>query len=191
MNNLNTKMNNLNINKSNKSTNIEGYDIKHMDTRIITIKEYEPDKTHDITIYKFVDLVNYIISSKNVLDICNNLNCHNFDMREKATEFCLIYKNIFHGKNMSASSRDFLQIINCDVKPIINTKTYKSVSYIKWKIYESNKKKNISKEKENDLAEWIGALAGILLYFDELDEINFNNTTYYRDICKPFTIYDV
>jgi hypothetical protein len=52
------------------------------------------------------------------------------------------------------------------------------------KIYEFKEKKQF----DNASAEWIGILSGIFLYFDEIDEQNYNQTLFLRDAYKPFTI---
>ena len=171
---------------------MENININHIDKRIITINEYNPDRKHDISIYKFADLLNSIATSENALDICKSMNCNDIDIHQKALEYGLTYKNIFNGDNKSLNAKRVLDIIKCDVKPKINVKTYKSISYIKWKIIELYKKSKIThKDKDNksdELPEWIGVLAGLILYFKEIDELNFNTTTYFKDICKPLTV---
>jgi len=158
--------------------------VKNIDKRIITINEYNPDIKYDISIYKFVDLLNSISTSKNALDICISLGCNDIEIQQKALDYGLTYKNIFNGENTSINAKKVLDIIKCDVKPNICIKTYKSISYIKWKLFEINKKKS----KEDNISEWIGVLAGLILYFDELDEMNFNTTVYSKDICIPLTV---
>ena len=166
-----------------------------MDTRIVTINEYNPNKTYDISIYKFVDILNTIEASKNAIDICNNLHCNNTDIKQKALDYGLTYKNIFNGDNNSFNARKVLEIIKCEIKPKINIKTFKTICYVKWKIYEiSNKYKQINNHYYNDndnISEWIGVLAGLILYFDELDEINYNTSRYVKDVCKPLTVNDI
>jgi len=160
------------------------------DKRQITIYEYNPDKKYDISIYIFIDILNSIDMSKNALDICNSINCNNIEIRQKSLDFGLTYKNIFNGENSSYNARKVLEIIKCDTKPKINIKTFKSVCYVKWKIYEINekyKKRNNNKDEDN-ISEWIGLLAGLVLYFDELDEMNYNTTKYSKDICNPLTV---
>ena len=172
------------ITKNTKRKTIENTNINIIDKRIITINEHNPEKQYDFSIYKYSDLLNSITTSKNALDICNSIECNNIDVQQKSLEYGLTYKNVFNGDNTSISAKDALKIINCDVKPIVNIKTYKSISYIKWKIIENYKAKKIN----NDIAEWIGLLAGLVLYFDELDELNLNTTTYSKDICMPLNV---
>ena len=163
---------------------IESNNINIIDKRIITINEYNPVKKYDISIYKFADLLNSFVTSKNALDICNSLGCDNIDIQQKSLDYGLTYKNVFNGDNNSVSARKVLDIIKCDIKPKINVKTFKSISYIKWKIIEFNKKI----PKSDEISEWIGLLAGLVLYFDELDELNYNTTSYAKDICIPLTV---
>jgi len=167
----------------------------NVDTRQVTINEYNPNKQYNISIYKFIDILNSIETSKNALDICNSICCNIINIRQKALDFGLTYKNIFNGDNNSYNARKVLEIINCSVNPTINIKTYKSLCYVKWKIYEINEKNikliNNDEDDKNNISEWIGVLAGLILYFDELDETNFNTTKYSKDICKPLTVKDI
>ena len=163
---------------------LECIDVNSTDKRVITIHEYNPDKTYEISIYKFADLLNSFVTSKNALDICNSIGCNSIEIQQKSLDYGLTYKNVFNGDNKSSSAKKVLDIIKCDIKPKIILKTYKSISYIKWKIIEFNKKT----PKTDEIAEWIGLLAGLVLYFDELDELNYNTTTYAKDICKPLTV---
>ena len=173
-----------NITKNIKRKSIESSNINNIDKRIITINEQSPEKKNDFTVYKYSDLLNSITTSKNALDICNSIDCNNIDLQQKSLEYGLTYKNVFNGDNTSISAKKVLDIIKCDIKPKVNIKTYKSIGYIKWKIIELYKAKKINDE----IAEWIGLLAGLVLYFDELDELNFNTTTYSKDICMPLTV---
>jgi hypothetical protein len=170
------------------------------DTRQLTIYENNPDKNYDISIYVFIDILNSIETSKNALDICNTIGCNDIEIRQKALEYGLTYKNIFNGDNTSYNARKVLETIECDTNPKINTKTFKSICFVKWKIYEKNEtqKKNRIKnrtknsdENEDNISEWIGLLSGLVLYFDELDETNYNTTRYSKDICKPLTVKDI
>ncbi len=163
---------------------LESIDINNIDKRVITINEYNPDRKYEISIYKFADLLNSFVTSKNALDICNSIGCNSIEMQQKSLDYGLTYKNVFNGDNTSVSAKKVLDIIKCDIKPKLIVKTYKSISYIKWKIIEFNKKI----PKPDEIAEWIGLLAGLVLYFDELDELNYNTTTYAKDICKPLTV---
>ena len=54
------------------------------------------------------------------------------------------------------------------------------------KLYEFKQKKQF----DNVTSEWIGILSGIMLYFDEIDEQNYNQTLFLMDVCKPFTIHN-
>jgi len=166
------------------------------DNRQVTIYEYNPDKSYEISIYIFIDILNSIEISKNALCICNSIGCDDINIRQNALDFGLTYKNIFNGDNTTNNAKKILEIINCDVKPKINIKTYKSVCYVKWKIYEINEKNKIKNKNRNNttvdnLSEWIGVLAGFVLYFDEIDVANHNTTRYSVDICKPLTIKEI
>jgi hypothetical protein len=192
---------------SNEYSSIANIDTKQKiyeyssDKRQVTVYEYNPDKKIDISVYIFLDILNSIAISKNALDICNSIECHDLEIRQKALNFGLTYKNIFNGDNKSYNARKVLDIINCDVNPKINIKTFTSICFIKWKIYEINEKnkkkyknnrnnKNI-KDDDDNISEWVGVLSGLVLYFDELDESNYNTTIYSKDICKAMTSKDI
>ena len=189
------------ISRDSKNYSITNVDTKQKiyeynpDKRQITIYEYNPDKNYDISIYVFLDILNSIEISKNALDICNSIKYDDIEIRQKALDFGLTYKNIFNGDNKSHNAKKVLNIIGCDVKPIINVKTFKSVCFVKCKIFEIkeiNKKNKNKKSSDNDnISEWIGVLAGLVLYFDEIDEINYNTTKYSKDICKALTVNDI
>ena len=83
---------------------IENYDIDDYKTdgqlwrndSIIEITvEYNPDKKYDISIYKFADLLNSFVTSKNALDICNSIGCYNIEVHQKSLDYGLTYKNVF------------------------------------------------------------------------------------------------
>jgi len=134
-----------------------------------------------------LSMINSIKTSKNALDICNSISCMDPKIRSLALQYGLTYKNVFNGNDDSQTSKPVLSIINCKQKPIFNNKIFKTISIIKCKIYEFKIHNNL-----NQLCgEWIGVLAGLSLYFDELDENAFNKTQYYQDICRNITSDDL
>ena len=141
-------------------------------------------KSHTIGINEFISILNSIPSSKNALDICNAIGITDIYCKNFALQYSITYKEIFKGKNINENSLKLLKNIDFDDKIIINNKIYKNIMYIKTKIYEFKQ----TQQFDNISAEWIGILAGIMLYFDEIDEQNYNQTLFLRDVCKPFTI---
>jgi len=144
-----------------------------------------------------IDIINSIDTSKNALDICNSIKCNNIEIRQKALEYGFTYKNIFNGYDNSNDAKKFLDIVSCKSKPKINS-IKKTINFIKWQIYEINQKNiknkaydiNINK-LDNNISEWIGSLSGLVLYFDEIDFMNFNNTNYASDVCKALNANDI
>ena len=142
------------------------------------------DKNHIISINEFIGILNSIPSSKNVIDICESIGLTDIYCKNYALQYSITYKEMFKGKNINDNSLNLLKSIGFDDKIIINNKIYKNIMYIKMKLYEFKQKKLF----DNVTAEWIGILSGIMLYFDEIDEQNYNQTLFLRDVCKPFTI---
>ena len=160
--------------------------------KTITIYEYNPDRQYEISINKFLEILNNIPTSSNAVDICKYINHNLYDtdipkFETISTRYSETYKNIFNGNKNSESEQRILHIINCDVKPKINKKTFDSVKYIKMKIHEFMNKKQF----DNLTAEWIGVLAGLVMYFKNIDEFNFNKTNFANEINKTFTIKDL
>ena len=160
--------------------------------KTITIYEYNPDRQYEISINKFLEILNNIPTSSNAVDICKYINHNLYDtdipkFETISTRYSETYKNIFNGNKNSESEQRILHIINCDVKPKINKKTFDSVKYIKMKIHEFMNKKQF----DNLTAEWIGVLAGLVMYFKNVDEFNFNKTNFANEINKIFTIKDL
>ena len=160
--------------------------------KTITIYEYNPDRQYEISINKFLEILNNIPTSSNAVDICKYINHNLYDtdipkFETISTRYSETYKNIFNGNKNSESEQRILHIINCDVKPKINKKTFDSVKYIKMKIHEFMNKKQF----DNLTAEWIGVLAGLVMYFKNVDEFNFNKTNFANEINKTFTIKDL
>jgi len=123
--------------------------------------------------YEYLKKINSIPSSKDASIICNSIGCTDTTIISYASVYSIIYKDIFNGIDTSSIARQLLNNIKCDVKPQNNIKTYKN-NAIKFDI---------------KFAEYVGTLAGLIYYFDELDENNTKihnmNTNNVRDICKP------
>ena len=171
------------MSRTNKTVNIIKYELNgnDKDGNQIFIKN---NKT--VSINEFIDILNSIPSSKNAIDICNSIGVKDIYFRNFALQYSITYKEIFKGKNINENSLKLLKTIGFDDKIIINNKIYKNIMYIKSKIYEFKQ----TQQFDNISAEWIGILSGIILYFDEIDEQNYNQTSFLRDVCKPFTIHN-
>jgi hypothetical protein len=108
-------------------------------------------------------------------------------IRSYALQYGLTYKNIFSGNDKSEEGKNILKLIECTANPSFNTKIFKTINIIKWKLYDFKKYNNCNQL----FGEWIGVLAGLILYFDELDENAFNKTQYSKEICRNITIDDL
>ena len=120
------------------------------------------------------------------MDICRSLNIYDIELTSNALVYSLTHKTVFSGDNSSTCAKDILRMLNCSVKPVYNETMFSVFSYIKWKIYENTQKPQV----DNEIAEWIGILSGLMLYFDNIDENNFNQTHFLEDACAPFIVQD-
>jgi len=162
---------------------------EHKDNRTVSIfnYNYKPAKSYDISIYDFVNILNKIASSKNAIDICRSINLKDPILRSHSLVYTLTYKCVFKGESSSYSAKEALNMLKCNAKPVFNEKTILLITTIKWKIFEQTQKQNF----DNETAEWIGILAGLMLYFDELDENNYNQTAFLQDACTSLITEDL
>ena len=176
-------------NSNDKHTNDKHTNDKNAST--IKVYEYNPTfKSYDISVNEYTYLLNGITitpMSKNALEICNILGCTDIELRCLASQYTICYKYIFNGENINENSKTILKNIECGIKPRINKEIYKSIILLKWKLYEYKKNKSFNKIS----SEWIGVLAGLIYYFDEIDEFNNKSTNYATEICRDLTINDV
>ena len=174
-------INNNDDNNDNSKNNINP-------NRTVTIHEYYPTNNYTITMNEFIKTLNNIKTSKNAIDICRSIGLSNPLLRSYALQYGLTYKYVFKGINLSSVSTNILTAIKLTPNPIYDSHKIKNaIAYIKWKIYEIQR----INQYNNVVAEWIGMLAGLILYFDEVDEENNKTTFYIVDACKDFTNYDL
>jgi hypothetical protein len=164
----------------------------------ITITKYEIDKIVEneitfktkpqtITYQEFVNILNSIDSSTNSIDVANCVGCSNPVFRSYTTQYSLMYWNIFRGNITNNKTLETLKYIKSDVMPKNISSIRKSIMIIKMKIYEFKQKM----QYDEDSAEWIGMLSGLLLYLDEVDNINFGQTQLLKGVSKEFTVRDI
>ena len=191
---------NTNENVNNKLSNYVLKDKNNEDILIIfkqnsvILNLNEPKKQNEeISMANFIENINFIKSSKNIVDISKNINLENISLISYAGIHSNKYKNALKGLNKEFMYIYMIKKINCEINPIVNNKLRQSIAIIKWKIYnfmiqrenlQINKNKYI--EFDTLVSHYIALLCGIYLYFDEKDEIN--NTSLLNDILKPFTV---
>lgn len=191
---------NTNENVNNKLSNYVLKDKNNEDILIIfkqnsvILNLNEPKKQNEeISMANFIENINFIKSSKNIVDISKNINLENISLISYAGIHSNKYKNALKGLNKEFMYIYMIKKINCEINPIVNNKLRQSIAIIKWKIYnfmiqrenlQINKNKYI--EFDTLVSHCIALLCGIYLYFDEKDEIN--NTSLLNDILKPFTV---
>lgn len=168
---------------NNRTVSISKYEFKKVDNHGNKIYD---KKLQILNISDFIDILNSIPSSKNALEICNSLNINDICIKNYALQYSITYKEIFKNnkKYIDDNIIKLLGIIGFDNQISINNNIFKNIIYIKTKIYEFKQKCDFNYES----SEWIGMLAGIILYFDEIDERNHNCTSFLQDVKKPFTV---
>ena len=138
-------------------------------------------------ICEFVTMLNNIKTSKNIIDICNSIDLTNPVLKSHASQYGLTYKSIFNGSDVSSNGINLLSIIKCNRQPVININIFKTIAYIKTYILYSK----LNNKYNNQTSEWVGVLAGLILYFDELDMKNRKKTNNVSKICKELTSNDI
>jgi hypothetical protein len=150
----------------------------------------------EIPMTDFVNKINTIASSTNVVDISKSINLISPYLMSYSAIEANKYKSILRGDNLDFIYKYMINKINCNINPMINNKMRQSIAIVKWKIYtfmtlkEEEETKTKSKNVEFDIsvAYWIAMLSGIYLYFDEKDELNFKQSSLLSEISKPFNV---
>ena len=143
----------------------------------------------------FVDKINTIASSKNVVDISKSINLENPSLVSYAAIEATKYKSVIRGDKKEFIYKFMINKINCDINPSLNNKLRQSIAITKWKIYNFMLRRQEDQSQKNDYVEfdisvsyWVAILAGIYLYFDEKDEMNLHNSNLLNEVCKPFNV---
>jgi len=143
----------------------------------------------------FVDKINSVASSKNVVDICKSIKLENPSLVSYAAIEATKYKSLIRGDKKDFIYKFMINKINCYINPIINNKLRQSIAITKWKLYnfmlrrqEDQSKKNEYVEFDISVAYWVAILAGIYLYFDEKDEMNLKQSNLLGEVYKPFNV---
>ena len=158
-----------------------------VDTRQISITDPKNNRTFSISIYDYIEFVNGIKASNNALDICNNLGITKPDQRSLALQYSITYKKIFKGIDITEDIKLILKTINCDVKPVINSKTITSICYITWKLNDYKNKQIFNIHT----VEWVGMLAGLVMYFNEVDELTSNTNKNSIESTRDYVVNDI
>jgi hypothetical protein len=150
----------------------------------------------EIPMTDFVNKINTIASSTNVVDISKSINLISPYLMSYSAIEANKYKSILRGDNLDFIYKYMINKINCNINPMINNKMRQSIAIVKWKIYtfmtlkEEEEKKTKIKNTEFDISVsyWIAMLSGIYLYFNEKDELNFKQSSLLSEISKPFNV---
>lgn len=143
----------------------------------------------------FIDKINSIASSKNVVDITKSIKLENPSLVSYAAIEATKYKSVLRGDKKEFIYKFMINKINCDINPSLNNKLRQSIAITKWKLYNFMKTREEDQRKKNDYVEfdlsvayWVAILAGIYLYFDEKDEMNLKQSNLLGEVYKPLTV---
>ena len=143
----------------------------------------------------FVDKINSIASSKNVVDISKSIKLENPSLISYAAIEANKYKSLLRGDKKDFIYKFMINKINCDINPSLNNKLRQSIAITKWKLYNFMLRRQEDQSKKKDYVEfdisvayWIAILAGIYLYFDEKDEMNLKQSNLLGEVYKPLTV---
>lgn len=149
----------------------------------------------EYTMAEFVNKINSIASSKNVVDISKSINLENPSLVSYAAIEATKYKSLLRGDKKEFIYKFMINKINCDINPSLNNKLRQSIAITKWKLYNFMKTRQEDQTKKKEYVEfdisvayWVAILGGIYLYFDEKDEMNLKQSNLYGEVCKPFTV---
>ena len=188
------------INKLNQSKQYDLKDKNNEDILVIfknnSIINNNSEFYEELSMLDFVNKINTIASSTNVVEISKSINLINPSLISYAAIDANKYKSILRGDKLDFIYKYMINKINCDINPIINNKLRQTIAIVKWRIYtfmlikEEKERQTKIKNTEFDIsvAYWIAMLAGIYLYFDEKDELNFKQSSLLSEISKPFNV---
>ena len=181
-----------------KDKNNEDILVIFKDTSIINNDSDNKNKKSVGIEYKiadFVDKINTIASSKNVVEISKSMKLENPSLVSYAAIEATKYKSVIRGDKKDFIYKFMINKINCDINPIINNKLRQSIAITKWKLYNFMLRRQEDQSKKKDYVEfdisvayWVAILAGIYLYFDEKDEMNLKQSNLLGEVYKPFNI---
>ena len=140
----------------------------------------------NITIETYVEGINSFTLSMDALEICNQLGVKSQIHWTIAVQSALKFLDVLRGVSINKKERDLLIYYDIGLSPIYSSNLRKSIAYIKWVLAASSKMNNINDE----FATYVGLLAGVCLYFNEIDVINAStgkNIKNYRNLREQYT----
>ena len=124
----------------------------------------------EYTMAEFVNKINSIASSKNVVDISKSIKLENPSLVSYAAIEATKYKSLLRGDKKEFIYKFMINKINCDINPSLNNKLRQSIAITKWKLYNFMKTRQEDQSKKKDYVEfdisvayWVAILAGIYL----------------------------
>jgi hypothetical protein len=139
-----------------------------------------------ITIDQYIEVINSFELSMDALELCNIMGVTTENHWTIAVRSTLKFLEALRGTSISKLEIDLLMYYDIGISPVYSSTMRKSIAYIKWMLIASVKQNNINDE----FARYVGLLAGVCLYFNEMDVINASTgkiTKNYRDLCQNYT----
>ena len=121
-----------------------------------------------IGISQYIEGVNSMPLSMDALAMANYLGVSNINLLKIAVKEAITFLEALRGTNIDQKARSMLIYYNIGLAPSFNASLRESVAYIKWILTASAKHKNFT----DDFASLVGLLAGVCLYFNEIDLLN-------------------
>lgn len=156
--------------------------------RIITVPDGNGNMT-TITIDKYITSINSWDLSMDAIEICNRFKIYELDYWSISAKTSLIVLDILRGNDVN-NKRECELLHLYGITSNYSQTVRKNCGHLKWVIYANINNKNI----DSELMYFIGLIAGVCLYFNELDIKTLYNTQTtsinYINLCKPFTHED-
>jgi hypothetical protein len=140
----------------------------------------------NIPIEQYVEGINSFTLSMDALEMCNQLGVKSQNHWTIAVQSALKFLDVLRGVSINKKERDLLIYYDIGLSPVYSSNLRKSIAYIKWVLSASSKLNNINDE----FATYVGLLAGVCLYFNEIDVINAStgkNIKNYRNLREQYT----
>ena len=170
----------------NRPNNVDGQQPQRQHTNAKNIDVNDGNGNFiNIAIEQYVEGINSFTLSMDALEICNQLGVKSQNHWTVAVQSALKFLDVLRGKAINKNERDLLIYYDIGLSPVYSSTLRKSIAYIKWMLTASAKHNNITEE----FARYVGLLAGVCLYFNELDVINAStgqNIKNYRNLCEQY-----
>jgi hypothetical protein len=142
-----------------------------------------------IPLTDYIAGINSFNLSQDPLNICNQFGINNQNFWAIASKSSIAFLNALRGtvSGNYIAERNILYTYNIGIEPTCSPHIRQKVAYLKWVIHTN------SNNIDNDLAYYIGFVAGICMYFNEKDAEGNIYKTFNKNlenICKSYNAAD-